>query len=158
MSESEPTTDDGEPTTIEAEPHEVLDPEDYNQTRRLKAIYEARNDVRQALKDVTRGKAPPSEHISTRMNLAHAVAAYGHELRPLMRRADWNHDFGEKVPLEDIHEYLDIMGQVHYRKDDWDRPPLTISMAAYGILNDFMADVGLGVEFDDDTDEWEIET
>lgn len=158
MSEHAPTTDGAEQTTIEAEPHEVLDPEDYNQNRRLKAIHKAREDVNQALKGVTRGRAETHKHIATRANLAHAVAAYGHELRPLMRRADWDHEFGEGVPLEDIYEYIDIMGQVHHRKDDWDRSPVPVSMTAYGVLNDFMAEVGLGVDFDDGNDEWEIET
>lgn len=158
MSKPNPTADGDEPTTIEAEPHEVLDPEDYNQNRRLKAIHKAREDVNQALKDVTRGRAEREEHHATRSNLAQAVAAYGHELRPLMRQADWNHNFGEDAPLEDIHEYIDIMGQIHHRKDDLNRPPVPVSMAAYGILNDFMAEVGLGVDFDDRNDEWEIQT
>lgn len=158
MSEHTPDTDGDEPSTVEAEPHEVLDPEDYNQNRRLKAIHKAREDVNDALKDISRGRAKPSEHIASRANLAHAVAAYGHELRPLMKKANWNREFTDEAPVDDIHEYIDVMGQLHELTDDWDRPPIPLSMTAYGILNDFMAEVGLGVDFDDGTDEWEIQT
>lgn len=158
MSKPNPTTDGDETATIEAEPHEVLDPEDYNQNRRLKAIHKARDDVNQTLKDVTRGKAPPDEHYATRTNLAHAVAAYGHELRPLMRKANYEHEFGDKFPVDDIYQYIDVMGQIHQHKDEWDKPPVQITMAAYAIFNNFMADVGLGVDFDDKNDEWEIQT
>jgi hypothetical protein len=152
--DTQPPADTDE-KTIEATPADVLDPADYNQNQRLKEIHQARNDVREALKNVTRGKAAPAEHHETRDTLAQAVAFYGYELLPLMDEADWSHEFDADEPPYTVRDFIHRLGQFH-DVSDWDATPPSLSMVVFQKLNSFAQQAGLGADFDTDTDEWEV--
>jgi len=161
MSEHSPTTDRDEPTTIEAEPREVLDPEDYAQNQRIKDIHEARRHVRECLKDLSH-LARAQEHYATHTQLADAVATYGYEVLPIMEQIDYSPNTeklreSEKLPWDNIEHFVTSMGAT---PDDYghDYVLRQHSMMVYHALNKVVQAAGLGMQFDDGNDEWEIET
>jgi hypothetical protein len=140
---------DGDP-----DPVDFLDPDEYTQSRRLKTIHDARDNVRDAL-DSLPDLASQKEHEAANIRLARTVATYGHELLPLMDKADWSHEFDEFNHLESVRHFAYSMGNPGYLGYD-DTVPVTDSMAVFAKLNEFVAEVGLGADLDEDTDEWEV--
>lgn len=136
---------------------QIKDTDDYNQARRLKTIHQARDDVRKARKNVTKGRATTAEHEATHQELAQAVATYGHEVLPLMEQTNWDGDFDDG-PVESVYQFIYSMGHpdVLTIDRDLDYIPTHISMLVYGKINKFVAEIGLGADFDDDSDEWEV--
>jgi hypothetical protein len=136
------------------DPVDFLDPDEYTQSRRLKTIHDARDDVRDALDDIP-DLARPKEHKAARDNLARAVAAYGHELLPLMDRADWSHEFGDGKRVNSVRHFVYSMGHPDTLGFD-EETPVPVSMTVFARLNEFVAEVGLGADLDENTDEWEV--
>jgi hypothetical protein len=150
--ESQQANDDDETT----EQIVVADADEYNQSRRLKSIHKARDDVREAYRNVTRGRAPGREHRETREELATAVAFYGMELEPLMNEADWDGEI-DKGPWPDVQTFIATAPLIPPSKEDsWNYIPDQLSMAVFSRLNEFAREAGLGVDLDDGTDEWEV--
>jgi hypothetical protein len=137
-------------------PLEIDDPDDYNQARRLQAIHQARDDVRKARENTTAGRAPANEHITTHQELAEAVAVYGYELLPLMDEAGWEYETGDGTPFDTIRDFIYAMGHPDPLDIDAEYIPKSTSMAVYGRLNGFMHEVGLGADFDDSDNEWNV--
>lgn len=134
----------------------VADAEDYNQSRRLKAIHQARDDVRKAHRNVTMGKEPTHVHHETRKNLARAVAYYAVELEPLMKEADWDREL-PAGPWDTIDVFVATVPKVPPSRDDeWDCIPEQWSMTIFSRLNEFAREAGLGVDLEDSNDEWEV--
>lgn len=161
MSERNPTTGRDEQTTIEAEPREVLDPEDYAQNQRIKDIHEARRHVRQALKDLPK-VARESDHVTAHGRLADAVAAYGYEVLPILEQIDYDPNSeklreSESFPWDSIEDFITRMG---HPPEDYGHQYVVRqhSMVVYHALNQTIQAAGLGMQFDDGNDEWEIET
>jgi hypothetical protein len=163
MSEHNPTADQGEPTTIEAEPHEVLDPSEFNQNQRLKDIHAARRKVRERVAELPR-HGTTKEHYSAHLALADAVATYGYELLPLLE--DTGYDLtddrieeSQNFVWPSVQSFIISMGQIPPDADYPSEYPMRQhSMMVYHSLNRFMRSIGLGTDFDDGGDEWEIET
>ncbi len=134
----------------------VADAEDYNQSRRLKAIHQARADVRKAHRNVSRGKAPKHVHDETRADLARAVAYYATELEPLMQEAEWDREL-PAGPWDTIDVFVATAPKVPpSRADEWDRIPEQWSMTIFSRLNEFAREAGLGIDLKDSSDEWEV--
>lgn len=157
MSDAENTQE-----TLEVQPHEVLDPEDYNQSTRLKDIHQARRDVRKKLDELTYGHS--KRHEETRIQLANAVAAYGMEVQPIMRKTDWSEPLPPELAkhYDSIHRYITEMGRIDRRRDTNNNgmpgerstsPHERCSMAAFSHLNEFVSQVGLGVELEESQDD-----
>jgi hypothetical protein len=146
--------DDDQDEKIEADPTEILDPADYNQNQRLKEIHQARKEVRKALEETTTGRATDNEHVTTHNRLAQTVAFYGHELLPLMDKAEWSHEFKDGHTVTSVREFITRLGR--YPGADWPYTPKPVSMEIFARLNEFAAEVGLGAQLDEGTDEWEI--
>jgi hypothetical protein len=138
MSDADPEPVD----TTDAEDAEILlaDPDDYHQTQRLREIHEARRNVHKSL----RGKDIEPHEIQ------YAVAAYGVELQPLMRKVEFNTDLPDTLPWDDIDAYLDRFGG-HNEPTNY----VNYHTFVFRRLNALLADVKPLLE-EDDTDEWEV--
>jgi hypothetical protein len=147
MSTEQPDHDDRDDST-------ALDPDDYNQTRRLRQIHDARSAVPESrrkgfgeLNDVHTAFME-SDY---RRYVAETVIEYAIELEPIAHRTDAD-VFDRTLPDRDvpIRALLDSGGQVG---DEY----ITLAESRHikRHLDRFMAKVGLGVEIDDG-DEWEV--
>lgn len=133
----------------------VVDPEDYQETKKLETIHQARRHVLSIREDYP-GRTSSTEWEKYRNQLAAAVAQYGHELAPLLEEA------GESglVTEEDIElaslpcnvmEFIRYDGAVpNHEKETVDRPGVTQSMEVYRRLDALMRKLGLGLEIRED--------
>lgn len=153
-------TDDGD-TFI------VADSDEYNQSRRLKAIHQARADVRKAHRELTYISDDGYDvHYDSRQQLASRVAFYGSELRPLMEEVGWSHEFPDGFPWDTLDDFLRNRGRLpkevaEERADNDVHEDLAIvseteSMEAFRVLNKFAREAGLGVDLEGSADEWEV--
>jgi hypothetical protein len=153
MSADDELVDDQE-GKIKTDPAEILDPGDYNQNQRLKEIHTARQEVRKVLGDM-KSQGTRREHDIQHTRLAEAVAFYGHELLPMMDEADWTHEFTETGhPPEDVRDFIYHMGR--FPETEAPYTPKHLTMSVFARLNEFAREIGLGADFDDGTDEWEV--
>lgn len=158
MNESEPPTaterngeqDDDRQIVVE-------DTDDYNQAQRLKEIHQARREVRKAQKELTRGKANRSEHKESHERFAATVAFYGHELLPLMEDTEWERELPEEAPYPSVRAFLKTAPMVPPgKKDEWPYIPEQVALGVFHHLNQFVREIGLGADFEDSADEWEV--
>lgn len=142
----------------------VADPDDYAKTRKLKALSDAKAQVRKQ-----RNNRPntANRHEWRGMNdsLATAVASYGHELLPLLEAAeeadkihngDYYADGGRGKT--DVRTFIMADGKVETADgDSFETPPPHISMLVYRHLQTLERKLGLGLDLEEDTDdEWEL--
>lgn len=161
-SQSPSRSDDG----IGQQQATVADPDDYNQTRRLRQIHDARERfpevVREEAERVVEDKR--MEGITRdryREIVSDALLDYLIEVEPVMRQAhasdktDLEEDYwdgesvidgGEDVTLKDI-----VDANARLEGDEGEEQPLTVGQArtAYRVANRFLSDIGFGIEFDD---------
>jgi len=172
---TEPTTETDETHVTADETDEkavfVVDPEDYQKTRRLKEIHQAKKAVQKTRRNRSqiiedRHDKFTSDGVETyQRELAQAVAQYGNELMPLIRQAretgtlteeDLTCSLGPDRADMDVIEFITFDGQVSFDGDMIDCPEVN-SLAVYRALNDIMADLGLGLDLETkQTREWEI--
>jgi hypothetical protein len=132
----------------------VLDSKQYTQYRRLEQIHDAREDVR-----AIRQKAHESVHEDRKFTqqdykryVAEMVVDYGIELEPIMVKNDFG--FLEREPPDfdvTISDLLDSGGKVN-----GEYVPVGTSRWVKRQLDRFMAEVGIGIDVEDDKEPAEI--
>lgn len=160
MSEHEP-----EPVDETDEPAKlyVADPDDYAKTRKLKALNDAKANVRRTRQDRP-ATATSKEWGGLNQQLAQAVASYGHELLPLLEEAEAagtidGDDYSTRGNV-DVRTYITTDGHVMEEiGTEYETPGPARSMSVYRQLQTLERKIGLGPSLEEDTDdEWEIET
>ncbi len=145
----------------------VADSDEYNQSRRLKAIHQARADVRKAHRELIYVSDDGHAELHTcRQQLASRVAFYGSELCPLMEEVGWSHEFPDGFPWDTLDDFLRTRGRLpkevaEVRAEDDTHGDYAIvseteSMEAFRVLNKFAREAGLGVDLEGSADEWEV--
>jgi len=131
----------------------VVDPDDYQKTRKLKAINDAKDYVRKRRQDAPE-TARPDEWQGIYHRTSEAVAMYGSELLPLIEDA-LDQGILEEDDLETEHgslkEFVTFDGRVadHDKEELVDAKP-HIYMAFYRQLERIQRKLGLGLELQED--------
>jgi len=131
----------------------VVDPDDYQKTRKLKAINDAKDYVRKRRKE-TPETASSKEWGGIHLRNAEAVAMYGNELLPLIEDAV-DQGILEEEDLEtqfcSVREFIAYDGRVpdHENEELLDAKP-QIYMAFYRQLERIQRKLGLGLELRED--------
>jgi hypothetical protein len=142
----------------------VADPDDYAKTRKLKALSDAKAEVRK-VRNNQPNTASRNEWQGIHARLADSVASYGHELLPLLKAAeeagkihngDYFADGG--YGKTDVRVFIKTDGQLETPDgDDFETPPPHMSMLVYRHLQTLERKLGLGLSLEEDTDdEWEL--
>lgn len=162
MSEQEPPLEntDGEDAKLY-----VADPDDYAKTRKLKALADAKANVRKVRKNRP-GTATSNEWNDLNIRLAEAVASYGHELMPLLEEAKENGIIGDDdldLGIQrdtTVGKFIVADGRIEKRDGDGFEPaPPHVSMAVYRQLQKIERKLGLGLSLhEEEDDDWEIQT
>jgi hypothetical protein len=146
-----------EPIEVEESTEEknvfVVDPEDYQKTRKLKAINDAKDYVRKRRKDEPE-VAGQSEWQGIHYRNAEAVAMYGNELLPLIEDAIEQGTL-EENDLETRHghirEFIAYDGQIpDHEKEEMKDPDPTVYMTFYRQLQRIERKLGLGLELQEE--------
>jgi hypothetical protein len=131
----------------------VVDPDDYQKTRKLKAINDAKDYVRKLRQDKP-NRAKSKEWRGIHGRTAEAVAMYGNELLPLIEDAldqgileedDLETEYG---PLREFVTYNGRM--VDHEKEELVESKPHIYMAFYRQLERIQRKLGLGLELQED--------
>ena len=142
----------------------VVDPDDYQKTKKLKAIHNARDHVL----DVRKNKRDSIDHYNQfqgpwyetyHRHLAETVASYGHEVMPIIEEAK------EEGVIDD--DLLSIEGPVHILEfiytegkveedGEMTYPSPVKTMAVYRQLDKILRELGLGLSFEEDQGPAEI--
>jgi hypothetical protein len=131
----------------------VVDPDDYQKTRKLKAINDAKDHVRQLRKDMP-NRASQNEWRGIYARTAEAVAMYGSELLPLIEDAvdqglleeeDLQTEYGS------IREFVKYEGRFpdHENEEMEDAKPM-VYMTFYRQIERIQRELGLGLELQED--------
>lgn len=161
--------DDDEPPALRA-----TDPDDYQRTRRLKEIHDAKREVQKTLRQRHKLIVELGENFAGKgtdtyeRHLAQTVAYYGDELLPLLREA---RDKGA-LDADDVTFQATAVGRANetnitffvetggYVTDDDGNPEIATevdSRKAYRTLNTLARKVGLGLDLETAReDSWEI--
>jgi hypothetical protein len=137
----------------------VVDPEEYQQTKKLQSIHKARERVRQVRSDDP-GVATENEWEGYHARLARAVADYASEMMVLIEEGIEKGVLDEsdlivETPKGAIHirEFVTFDGADTINLSKGDKPKSAksgISMAIYRQLDRILNDLGLGLEFGED--------
>jgi hypothetical protein len=131
----------------------VVDPDDYQKTRKLKAINDAKDYVRKLRQDKP-NRAKSKEWQGIHGRTAEAVAMYGNELLPLIEDAldqgileedDLETEYG---PLREFVKYDGRM--LDHGKEELVESKPHIYMAFYRQLERIQRKLGLGLELQED--------
>jgi len=142
----------------------VVDPDDYQKTKKLKAIHNARDHVL----DVRMNRQDNIDHYDEfsgpwyeayHLHLAETVASYGHEVMPIIEEAK------EEGVIDD--DLLSIEGPIHILEfiytegrveEDGEMtvPSPVKTMAVYRQLDKILRELGLGLSFEEDQGPAEI--
>jgi hypothetical protein len=131
----------------------VVDPDDYQKTRKLKAINDAKDYVRKRRQDEPE-TAGSDEWQGIHYRTAEAVAMYGSELLPLIEDA-LDQGILEEDDLEteygSLREFITFDGRIpdHEREELADPKPY-IYMAFYRQLERIQRKLGLGLQLQED--------
>jgi hypothetical protein len=158
-------TKDHEKAELEESPEDkdlfVVDPEDYQKTRRLKAINDAKDHVRK-LRQGQPDRATRTEWNGIHKRLAEAVADYGGELMPLIEDAIDKgllneSDLENEVIDLDLREFIIHNGCIpdYENKELEDLSPAQY-MAFYRQLQKIERKLGLGLELQEENGPAEI--
>jgi hypothetical protein len=140
----------------------VVDPDDYQKTRKLKAINDAKEHVHKLRRDMP-ARTSKSEWSGIHSRLTEAVAMYGSELQPLIEDA-LQREVLEKEDLET--EYCSVLEFIHFdgridRSDADDEIDLEAArpieyMAVFRQLDRIQRKLGLGLQLQEDKGPAEI--
>jgi len=149
----------------------VVDPDDYQRTKKLEMIHKAKQEVLKYRRDRPKliedydGTYSGEKGIDIyRHSLAQAVAQYGSELLPLIEESVDNgilEDDDLTTQMSPEHTELDLIyfiqmdGRVKYN-DKVDIPPEPNIMAMYRQLDRIQQKLGLGLEIEEDKGPAEI--
>lgn len=151
---------------------EVLDPEQYNQNRRLKDIHDAREEVLKLRRRVTQSEDILKKWSEEKRNreFATAVAEYAMQLEPIMERTQPGKELlyeDEVGPYNGLSQFIGSLGTVTVVSEIEDEPSNRLSHAdqrsddkevirrpveertsylAFRKCNEFMAQVGLDAD------------
>ena len=148
---------DTEHVELEESPDEknvfVVDPDDYQKTRKLKAINDAKDHVRKLRQDQPY-KAGQKEWQGIYTRTAEAVAMYGSELLPLIEDAldqglldeeDLETEFGS------LRTFIIYDGRLpNHEKEEFQEPKPVVYMTFYRQLERIQRRLGLGLELRED--------
>jgi hypothetical protein len=162
MSEQEPPLEN---TDAEDAKLYVADPDDYAKTRKLKALADAKANVRKVRKNRP-GTATNNEWENLDIRLAEAVALYGNELMPLLEEAKENGVIGDDdldIGIREgvtVGQYIVADGQIkEHDADRFEPAPPHVAMAVYRQLQKIERKLGLGLSLhEEDDDDWTIQT
>lgn len=144
--------DQSDPDTITSE---LADPDDYHQMRRLRAIHDARSDVRNALTNIE-AYTKMDKHENQIGELANALCTYIAELEPLAQQLDHNptafHDLPDHLPWATAPAYADYAGR---HPADNNYATTQESLATFRACNEFLDNIKPLIEDTEDT-EWEV--
>ena len=149
----------------------VVDPEDYQKTRRLKEIHQAKKEVQQIrrnrsqiISDISGKFQEPSGKVY-QQTLARHVAQYGSELLPLIEKGreiealsddDLTCSLGPRYVDIDVRQFTRLDGKIPIDGEIRDSPERN-TMEVYRQLNRIMSDLGLGLDLEQEQNrEWEI--
>jgi len=143
---SENTTDT---TEIEVSKEEVIDPDDYAQNQTIKAIHDARAEVRGQIADmdINENEGNTIYRYSV-TELAHKTTAYVLELKPLIDQSEIE---DERLELSDMCANEDILTfalSMGLKEDGKPVSPLE-SIQVYERCNSLASDLGLGANLKD---------
>lgn len=137
----------------------VVDPDNYQKTKKLKSIHQARDHVL----DVRKNKHENMDQYkqfrgvwydSYHRHLAESVASYGHEVMPIIEEALENGAIDDellKVSEDmDIQTFVYSEGRVPSEDDELEAPSPTKTMAVYRQLDSVLRELGLGLDFEED--------
>lgn len=153
-SDTKPIEEPEEDESVDEDPElYVVDPDDYQKTRKLKAINDAKDHVRKLRADrPTRARSSEWDGIKTKE--AEAVAMYGAELMPLIKEGvEQGAISDDDLQINDRHlfEFVHAQGQpLDYENKETGTPTTIEYMAFYRLLNEIQRDLGLGLEFSED--------
>ena len=142
----------------------VADPEDYQKSKKLKAIHESKKRVREVLQDKRKimEQVRREQRTHWRSTFADAISMYGLELMPLieeaMRKGVIEEDDLDAGPMEpDIQTYVDVGGAVVDDDTGEMRPPKQWEgMNYYQQLQRIERKLGLGLELEEEQTPAEI--
>jgi len=142
----------------------VVDPDDYQKTKKLEMIHNTKQEVLNVRKNRSelilelgenfQGKGIEIYH----RKLAQTVAQYGSELLPLIEEGLANgaleeDDLTSRLSPEhvemDVLTFIQMDGRIDY-KDDLEHPPEPNSLAIYRQLDRIQRKLGLGLELQED--------
>ena len=141
----------------------VADPDDYAKTRKLKALSDAKAEVRK-VRNNKPNTATEREWKGVRARLAERVALYGHELLPLLEAAEradkiFNGDYyadGGRGKT-DVRTFITTDGKLERPDGEYEVPPTHEIMLVYRHLQKLERKLGLGLTLEEETDdEWEL--
>lgn len=153
MSDADPELEAGD--TPDDQPDLALaDPEDYHRSRRLKEIHRARERVHDVVQELEISESDGSAvYVHSITELAHAVAMYATELRPLMEQLDLD---DEALELPEFAYHDDVIHFTQSMGLTGDGPARRMaSMKVFQKCNAVLADAKPLIETDE-TDEWEV--
>jgi hypothetical protein len=155
MSEASQDTDSAELEELTDGKTVVVDPDDYQKTRKLKAINDAKDHVRKLRRDRP-DQVGQKEWRTINARTAEAVAMFGNELVPLIEDALEQGLLGE----EDLEtEYGSLMTFIHCdgllpnrEEEELQNPKRPAYMSFYRQLERIQRKLGLGLELREDKD------
>jgi len=148
---------DTEHVELEESPDEssvfVVDPDDYQKTRKLKAINDAKDHVRKLRKDKP-NRAKSKEWQGIHARTTEAVAMYGSELLPLIEDA-LDQGLLDEEDLEteygSLRDFITYEGRLpNHEKEEFQEPKPFVYMAFYRQLERIQRRLGLGLELRED--------
>jgi hypothetical protein len=155
MSEADPNADQSTPEDSEVSVT-VTDADAYSQTRRLRSLHDARDQIREVRReayervDVGGSTWKFFQEEQRNAHVAAAVVDYLLEADPILRRVNADPDGPGKYAS--LYSYLQDNLNPH-----GDPPPIEVSLEAYHTCTVALAEHGVGVATDtDDEDTWQI--
>lgn len=144
MTEEEKTIEDDENSYL------VVDPDDYQQTRKLKAINDAKDRVRELRKDRPISTTAEGGWQGLHNRTAEAVAMYGSELLPIIEDALEKGALQKKdleTPHGSLETFIHCEGRLpNHEKEELREPSPIVYMAFYRQLERVQRRLGLGLE------------
>lgn len=160
----DPTADDTERNEIAAKDTDdttafVVDPDDYQRTRKLMSINKAKTIVHDLRRDKPKS-ADSKEWTGIHARISEAVAMYGHELLPLIEDAQRQgliDDDDLQTEHGDLRKFIRYDGRLpDHEEEEIPDPIPPMYMGFYRQLERIERKLGLGLDLKEDTDEWEI--
>jgi len=150
----------------------VVDPDDYQKTKKLEIIHNSKREITRLRKNKDsiiveynkEYREANSGHTTYKASLAQAVAQYGSELLPLIEEArdngildesDLTTRIGPEFQELDVISFIEMDGRVK-KEGELERPPEANTMSIYRQLDRIQQKLGLGLEIEEDKGPAEI--